>query len=251
MVSTSSSHGPRRYPSHRERIYWRIRERIQRGEIGFDDRLVDHDIARDEGTSRMPAREALLQLQHEGLLRGTARGFMLRRFRLKELYDIFEMRELIEPPAAVMASRHAHAEGLAAMRAALRATEQAWQSHDVAAFVRHNARFRVAWVDMVPNDILASTIARFIDHVQIIRLATMADRPTQGIIVAGMRELDAGFRQHDEAALHDCMLRHVKAAAESYHRLYRAGTLPPAALPLPEPDPMPPRPMAPAPSTPA
>lgn len=233
--SVSTTGTPKRNMSHRERIYREIRERIQRGEIGLDDRLVDHDVAKAAGTSRMPAREALLQLRHEGLLRSTARGFMLRRFRRKELHDIFEMRELIEPPAAVMASRNAQPQGLEAMQAALSATEEAWRNHDVAAFVRHNASFRMAWVDMVPNQVLASTIARFIDHVQIIRLATMADPATRTLILNGMTEVNKAFRQRDEAALHACMLRQVRAAAESYDQLYRAGRLPPAALPLPEP----------------
>lgn len=54
--------------SIRERIYRLLRDRMQLGEIGADDRLVDHEIAASLDVSRMPVREALLQLKSEGFL---------------------------------------------------------------------------------------------------------------------------------------------------------------------------------------
>ena len=49
-----------------ERIYLDLRGRLQRCEIEPDGRLVDLEIANSYGTSRMPAREALLRLANAG-----------------------------------------------------------------------------------------------------------------------------------------------------------------------------------------
>ena len=48
--------------------YEALRERVRRGLISPDDRLVDTEIANQLAVSRMPVREALLQLVAEGVL---------------------------------------------------------------------------------------------------------------------------------------------------------------------------------------
>ena len=66
--------------SLREQVYGDLRERIHKGQLTFEDRLVDVDIANDFGVSRMPVREALMQLVHDGMIESTTRGFVLRRY---------------------------------------------------------------------------------------------------------------------------------------------------------------------------
>jgi hypothetical protein len=63
--------------SHRTRIHDALRSRLLQGEIAPDMRLVDHAIAAEMGVSRMPVREALMQLVSEGYLESTSRGFRL------------------------------------------------------------------------------------------------------------------------------------------------------------------------------
>jgi len=73
----------------RQQVYKHLRSRMRSGDISYDDRLVDHEIAAELQVSRMPVREALLQLTNEGLLEGTSRGFMLRRFTPADIAQIF------------------------------------------------------------------------------------------------------------------------------------------------------------------
>ncbi|XOT96321.1 GntR family transcriptional regulator, partial [Alcaligenes pakistanensis] len=68
----------KREPNIREQVYGMLRQDISLGKIGFDVRLVDNEIAASLNVSRMPVREALLQLKNEGVLDGTSRGFVLR-----------------------------------------------------------------------------------------------------------------------------------------------------------------------------
>ena len=210
-----------RQPNLRERVYSIIRERIQTGEIRLEDRLVDHDIAKELNVSRMPVREALMQLKSEGLLEGTARGFVLRRFTLAEMNEIFEIRTLLEPQAAASASRHADPKGLADMRAALEEAEAAHQQSDLHAFMGSNARFRLSWLAMVPNRELASAISRYIDHVQVVRLMTMDNPQVRSTVLNGMRGLHEAFLSCDTEQVRARMLGHSRAAAACYYDAYQ------------------------------
>lgn len=77
-----------------ERIYTDLRARLQRCAIRADERLVNVELAAAYGTSRMPAREALIRLVAEGFLVGTTRGFTVPTPSLQDIRDIFGVRRL-------------------------------------------------------------------------------------------------------------------------------------------------------------
>lgn len=205
----------------RERVYQMLRERIQMGQIGLGDRLVDHDIAHKLHVSRMPVREALMQLKSEGTLEGTARGFVLRRHSLQQISDIFEIRILLEPHAAALATAHASPAFLARLKSALDAAEEASNRSDWEAFMRLNADYRAAWIDIVPNRAMAETISRFIDHVQLVRLVTMQDETVRGIILDGMKGLYDAYLSGNADLVRERMTTHSRTASASYYRCYQ------------------------------
>ncbi|MCC5988161.1 MAG: GntR family transcriptional regulator [Pararhodobacter sp.] len=205
--------------SHRRRIYEDYLGRIQRGEIGRQERLVDTAIAAELGVSRMPVREALMQLAHEGYLEGTTRGFTLPSLTHEQVLEFFELRRLLEPRAVATATQALDAGSLAAMRDAVRDAESTLSSGDIMLFFRASEVFRNAWLAAVPNRELRQTIQRYLGQVQSVRMATMRDRPTHEIIVEGQRQLLDAFHRRDAVAAADRMLRFVLQAEESYLRL--------------------------------
>jgi DNA-binding GntR family transcriptional regulator len=209
--------------SLREQIYHHLRARIQGGQFTFEDRLVDVDIASEFGVSRMPVREALMQLVHDGALESTTRGFMLRRYSDQEIADIFEIRRLLEPAAAEIAAGKMTESALQIMEAAIQAGISASEANDFTAFVVANAAFREAWMAQVPNKQLIAALARYFDHVQIIRLVTLSQRAVRDDVLARLRQIHDAFRAGDAkrtaALFHD----HVDAAVLAY-RTYSQDT---------------------------
>lgn len=204
--------------SLRELIYRDLRARLQRGAVGPDDRLVDLDIAAAYGTSRMPAREALLQLVNEGYLVRTTRGFMLPRLTAQDIRDLFEVRRLLEPKAASNAARDFRKVSRPALDAALAAARAAHAAQDPGAFASANMAFRAAWLGEVRNRRLAETIARFVDHAQIVRLGTLGNPETRDIVLAGLVGLHDAFLRGDAAAATERMAAFMDAAEASYFR---------------------------------
>jgi DNA-binding GntR family transcriptional regulator len=209
--------------SLREQIYDHLCERIRTGQLTFDDRLVDVDIASEFGVSRMPVREALMQLVHDGAIESTTRGFMLRRYSNREIADIFEIRRLLEPAAAEIAAGKMTAMALAAMEDAIRAGIEASDANDFTAFVVANAAFREAWMAQVPNKQLIAALARYFDHVQVIRLVTLSQRPVRDDVLGRLRQIHDAFCAGDAKQVAALFRDHVDAAVQAY-RTYASQT---------------------------
>ena len=94
-----------RWPQPRVRDL--LEEAILEGELKPGERLRAEALAQRFGTSRTPIREALLQLEAQGLVEVEPnRGAVVRTFDRDDLLDLYEVRALLEPAAA---ARAAHA----------------------------------------------------------------------------------------------------------------------------------------------
>lgn len=75
-----------------------LRKRILKGQYPEDEFIRQEIIATELGVSRIPVREALAQLEAEGLvLRVKYRGAIVPKLSLHEIGEIYEMRRMIEP----------------------------------------------------------------------------------------------------------------------------------------------------------
>lgn len=120
-----------------------LRERILHGDYPEGEPLRQDAIAEELGVSRIPVREALRQLEAEGLVTFSPhRGAVVSTMSLQEILELFELRAEIESDLVRRAIPHMSAEDrnrakdiLAAYEIALRTGEVAkwgelnWQFH--------------------------------------------------------------------------------------------------------------------------
>jgi DNA-binding GntR family transcriptional regulator len=205
-----------------ERIYLDLRSRLQRSEIGGDRRLVDLEIAAEYGTSRMPAREALLRLANQGYVVGTTRGFVTPKLSLEDISDIFAVRRLLEPRAAGNAARDLTAAEEALLTAAIAEARAAILGNDTERLMLASMDFREAWLGAVRNRRLATTIAHFVDHVQTVRLSTLVDAATRDVVMQGLEDLYSCFRNRDPAAAEIRMADFMAAAEQAFFTARKA-----------------------------
>src|ERR1700728_660471 len=98
----------------------RFRDRILSGAYAPGSALRQDSLAAEFGTSKIPVREALVQLQSEGLVDiFPNRGFQVRPLATSELDEVFSLRLQIEPAAAALGAKLATAADHAAARRAL------------------------------------------------------------------------------------------------------------------------------------
>src|SRR5258705_488825 len=100
-------------PTSSLRVSEELREAILSGEFGPGQRLRTASLATRFGSSRTPVREALVQLEGEGLVDiEPRRGALVRPFASADLIDLYEIRVLLEPAAAARAALRVNAEQL-------------------------------------------------------------------------------------------------------------------------------------------
>ncbi|WP_353813501.1 GntR family transcriptional regulator [Agromyces sp. SYSU T00266] len=89
------------------RIAEQLRERILRGEVPPGTRIRQEDVATQFGASRVPVREALRILEHDGLVTLVANtGAWVSRLTLAECDEIYQMRERLEPLLLRLSAPH-------------------------------------------------------------------------------------------------------------------------------------------------
>ena len=87
--------------------YSYIRNCIRSGKLVGGDRVIPEDIAAEISVSRMPVREAIRQLDSEGLLTiRPNRGAIVTELTPEEVLELFEMRARLEGLAARKAIEH-------------------------------------------------------------------------------------------------------------------------------------------------
>ena len=78
--------------------YESIRREVIRGTLKWGERLSEESLANSLNISRTPVREAIFQLEKEGLLeKNPHKNFFVRRFTQEEIEEIFRLRSVLEP----------------------------------------------------------------------------------------------------------------------------------------------------------
>jgi DNA-binding GntR family transcriptional regulator len=92
-------------PSKPEFVRLRLREDILRGRFELGQPISERTIADELGVSRVPVREALIQLERDGLVEIVAgRGAQVRSFTASNIESLYQMREALEGMSARLAA---------------------------------------------------------------------------------------------------------------------------------------------------
>jgi len=101
----------------KDQIAQHLRDLITSGELARGERVHQDDLAARFDVSTTPVREALRELQAEGLLTGEPhRGVRVASVDLEELKSVYVMRRLLEPYALQRASMNVSRTDLASVR---------------------------------------------------------------------------------------------------------------------------------------
>ena len=87
-------------------VYEKLRRSIIEGELRPGLPINEADFAREHSVSKTPIREALRQLERDGLVENVpGRGSTISHIRPQDIREVLELREIIETGAAKRAAR--------------------------------------------------------------------------------------------------------------------------------------------------
>ncbi len=91
----------------RDKAYEMIKEMIINCQLTPGEPISETELMRIVGASRTPIREALNKLEHENLVTiYPKRGIFVTGISIKDVIDIYTIREVVEPLAAKLATPH-------------------------------------------------------------------------------------------------------------------------------------------------
>jgi DNA-binding GntR family transcriptional regulator len=190
--------------------YQRLLEEIRAGRLTPGTRLREVEIAERLGVSRTPVREAMRQLEADGLVVHVPRhGATIRRLDYAEVMELYEMRAVLEGTAARLAARAASVMELQELRT-LNA-EFAATANPVEAAGR-NRQFHQMLLESTRNRFLGAAVVGLQKTLLILGPTTLMDAQR---IRRAVTEHDAvldALEARDGAGAEAAMRRHIEEA---------------------------------------
>lgn len=126
----------------RMQIYEHLRDQILDRTIAPSSRLVEAQIAKENGISRTPVREALHLLEKDGFLESIPRvGYRVKTLDWDELDEIFEIRRINELLACRWAMQKIDASGIKILEKNLARAKTALEKKSPGSFLRFDEEF--------------------------------------------------------------------------------------------------------------
>lgn len=120
--------------------YTSIKKHILEGKLRSNVRLTEEFFSKKLGISKSPVREALNGLQNEGLIRiEPRRGAYLRTFSIKEVQDLYNLRETLESYAVSIVKIDAQL--IKDLRASIERTRQFLSTNDKIRHIEEDVQF--------------------------------------------------------------------------------------------------------------
>lgn len=202
--------------------YTRLIEEIGTARLRPGDRLTEAELADRFGISRTPVREAIRQLESDGLVVHKPRvGASVRTLGYAEINELYEMRAVLEGTAARFAARAALDIELSEL-ATLNA-EMAEAVRNVPALFEPNRQFHAIIQGAARNRFLLRAVEAVHKTLLILGPSTMEEGGRAVEAVAEHEAILAALTDHDGDAAEAAMRRHIEAAHRARLRQLRGG----------------------------
>lgn len=204
--------------------YRRLIDEIRSGALAPGARLREIELAERMGISRTPVREAIRQLESDGLVSHLPRqGATIRSLDHAEVVELYEMRAVLEGTAARLAARAASDIELAelvALNAELAAVPAGAQAREI------NRIFHRTLIEAARNRFLIKAMSALQKTLLILGPTTLAEPERAVAAVAEHGAVLDALQSRDGAGAEVAMRAHVEAALSARIRGMRGRDLP-------------------------
>ncbi len=203
-------------------VHSALRDAIVGGRLSSGAHINQETIARELGVSRTPVREALRLLERDGLVRlEPNRGAFVAEFDDRDLFEIYELRELLEPYAAGIACAVATRADTSALRDLAERIEATWQAEPEASFLANRA-FHERLCAPCQNDLLMHLLGQVWSQQAALRIFT--HYAAGGAAFAARtnsqhREIIEAYASREAATVRELVRSHIAEAHEATVKL--------------------------------
>lgn len=202
--------------SLRGRVFQSIREDILSGRYEQNTELKEAAIGAELGVSRTPVREALRQLELEGLVTIIPnRGAYVNMITAKDVQDIYVIRSMLEGLCARWATQSITAEQLDSMEETLCLSEYHTSKKNYEKLYELDSLFHEQLYEAGGSRILNHILSDFHDYVKMVRKATISTSSRSVTSTEEHRAIFEAIKEKDPDKAEALAKEHVKHTIES------------------------------------
>ncbi len=198
-----------------DRVYIQLKRVILNGTLAPGVVTTETELAEELGVSRTPVRKALARLEQEGFITNISpKGYQIAELSLKEICDIYELREILECHILHEVTQRLTSKDLADMESALQAGDRCFAEEDYFGGLDHYRVFHHILDRKYGNERISSILDSLDERLYHFWIARLKSGSTENILNA--------FRQHHPIlqALRDGNVESAVAITREHLRWY-------------------------------
>ncbi|MCK1991045.1 GntR family transcriptional regulator [Peribacillus muralis] len=141
------------FKSLKDHVYDYIAEKINDGSLTYDKKIDEQPICEELNISRTPVREALIQLDAEGLLENVPRrGFFLRRVDEKKARDLYRIIGRLDGLAGALAMDFITDKEITRMKDLISSMDKAIINKSLDLYYKLQIEFHNVYINLCQNE---------------------------------------------------------------------------------------------------
>ena len=204
--------------SLRGQVFQEIREDILKGKFKENEELREATLGKKLGVSRTPVREALRQLELEGLVHIIPnKGAYVTGITEKDVHDIYMTRSMLEGLCARWAAEHISEEQIQEMEEVLLLTEYHLDRGNAEQLAELDGKFHEVLYDASQSRILRHILSDFHKYVQVARKRSVKKEDRAKKSLEEHREILNALRTGDADRAEELAHIHILNVMENLH----------------------------------
>ena len=196
----------------------KVREAIIRGDIAEGSMVGEVQLSQMLGVSRVPVREALIELEHDGIVTFDKRGrAWVKHFTKSDYEEVISLRLTLESMSVRLATEHLTADDVAVMSANISTMEETddailfsrldTEFHELIMRASRHQRLLACWETMSSQfAVLLARVQKTFEHASIEAARTATTQDHKAILKA--------LKAHDAESAEKAMQRHIASWRE-------------------------------------
>jgi GntR family transcriptional regulator, gluconate operon transcriptional repressor len=182
-----------------EEVAQMLRRAIISGELDSGTHLVESALSERFQVSRAPIREALRELESEGLVESRRRGVFVKALTQKDVWELYSLRTMLEGAAVELAVSRFDDDDIAALRGHLETMAAAAATGQRSDFAKADMGFHTELFERVGHRRLLRVWQSFVETYRVILEITDTENPDLGAVVQDHEHIVAAIERRDAA----------------------------------------------------
>lgn len=205
----------------REIVLENLRKAIFNNKLKPGDRLVETTIAEAMGISRTPVREALRQLELEGLATNAPRkGTVVNGISMESALEMYDVREVLEGLAARLTCNNISRKNINVLKEIINNMEECIEAHSREELFEMNNRWNNMLMVQCENKVLIQDMKELHDHLGRFRLLTLYDEELQKEAVEEYKTIIKAIEIGDDKKSEEYAREHVRRAKQRFIKVF-------------------------------